>query len=197
MPVEQQDGAEAQQDPDPDDADGRERPVEVAEPGAGDVAEADGLEDLVDQARERQQPAPDDAGGDERDDLGQEQNGPGDRSEPPGRHAVDHARDDEPERHRDEAEEHDQPERVEDGPEQVGILEDGRVVLQPDPGHRADAVPAIERVLDGQQRAAAARTAAYISSAGRTNSQPMMVSRRIHLAEGDPPGDRGSRGAIV
>ena len=47
----QQDGAEPQQNPDPDEADGRERPVEVAEPGTGERAEADGLEDLVDQAR--------------------------------------------------------------------------------------------------------------------------------------------------
>ncbi len=90
----QQDGAESQQDPDSDEANRRERPVEVAKPGTGDRAEADGLEDLVDQAREGQQPAPDDPGRNERDDLGQEQNGPGYRSEPPGRHTVDHARDD-------------------------------------------------------------------------------------------------------
>ena len=122
----QQDGAESQQDPDSDEADGRERPVEVAEPGTGDRAKTDGLEDLVDQARKRQQPTPDDPGRNERDDLRQEQHGPGDRAEPPGRHAVDDAGDDKPERHRDEAEEHDQPERIEDGSEQIRNFQDGR-----------------------------------------------------------------------
>ena len=125
--------------------------MEIAEPGAGDHAEADSFEDLVDQAREGQQPTPDDAGSDERDDLGQEQNSPGDRSEPPGRHTVDHARNNEPKSHRNEAEPHDQPECVEDRPYQVGYLEDRHVVLHPHPGHRSDAIPAKERVQDGQQ----------------------------------------------
>ena len=168
----EQDGAESQQHPDSDDANGRECPVEVAEPGTGDRAEPDGLEDLVDQAREGQQPAPDDAGSDERDDLGQEQNGPGYRSEPPGRHTVDHARDDETEAHRNEAEPHDQPERVEDRPDQVGNLEDSHVVLQSDPGHGTDAVPVIERILDGQQeRQRARRPRTSTARAKRTASQ--------------------------
>ena len=63
---------------------------------------------------------------------------------------LDDARGDEPERHRDEAEEQHQPERVEDRPDEIGIAQHGRVVRQPDPGRRADAVPAIERVLDRQ-----------------------------------------------
>jgi len=142
----QQDGAEPQQNPDPDKAYRRERPVEVPKPGTRDHAESDGPEDLVDQARQGQQPAPDDPGRNERDDLGQEQNGPGYRSEPTGRHAVDHARDDETEAHRYEAEPHDKPERVEDRPDQVGNLEDSHVVLQSDPCHRTDAVPLVERV---------------------------------------------------
>ena len=49
-PGQQQDRAEAEQDPDADDPDGRQRGVEVAEPGAGDVAEADRGQDLVDEA---------------------------------------------------------------------------------------------------------------------------------------------------
>ncbi len=134
-----------------DHADGWERPVEIAKPSAGDRAEADSFEHLVDQAREGQQPTPDDAGSDERDDLGQEENGPSDCSEPPGRHTVNHARNDESKSHRDEAEPHDQPECVEDRPDQVGHLEDIHVVLHPHPGHRPDAIPAKERVHDGQQ----------------------------------------------
>ena len=77
-----------------DDADGRQRGVEVAEPGAGDAAEADRGEDLVDEPGRGQQPAPHDAGRDERDDLRQEQHRPGGGPEPPGRDPVDHARDD-------------------------------------------------------------------------------------------------------
>ena len=70
----QQNGAEPQQDPDSDEADGRKSPVEIPEPGTSDDAEA--LEDLVDQPGKGQQPAPDDPGRDNRDDLGEEQNGP-------------------------------------------------------------------------------------------------------------------------
>src|SRR5262249_27769463 len=147
----QQDGAEAQQDPDPDDADRRQRPVKIAEPSPRNPSKPDSPEYLVDQARQGQQPAPDNTGSHEGNDLGQEQNGPGYRAEPPGRHAVYHARDEETESYRDEAEPYHQPERVYDGPEQVGNLEDGHIVLQPDPRCRADPVPAKERVQDAQQ----------------------------------------------
>jgi len=102
----EQDSAESQQDPHSDESNCRERPGEVTEPGTGDRAETDGLEDLVEQARESQQPAPDDTGSDERDDLGQEQNGPGYRAEPAGRYTVDHARNNETEADRNEAKEH-------------------------------------------------------------------------------------------
>ncbi len=50
------------------------------------------VEDLVDETGQGQQPAPDDARRDERDDLRQEQDRPRDRSEPPGRDAMDDAR---------------------------------------------------------------------------------------------------------
>ena len=72
-----QDGAESQQDPDTDDTDSWECKVEVAQPGSGDRAKPNTLEELVDQAREGQQPTPDDTSSDKRYDLGQEQNGPG------------------------------------------------------------------------------------------------------------------------
>src|SRR4029450_2106602 len=104
---EQQDGAEPQQNPDPDKAYRRKRPVEVPKPGTRDHAESDGPEDLVDQAWEGQQPAPDDSGCSGREERGREQSSPGHRSEPPGRHAVHHVRGHETERHWDEAEEHD------------------------------------------------------------------------------------------
>ncbi len=57
----QQDGTKAQQNPDADETDRRECPVEVSKPGTGERLESDGLEHLVDQAREGQQPAPDDS----------------------------------------------------------------------------------------------------------------------------------------
>ena len=151
-------------------------------------AESDGPENLIDQARECQQPAPDDPCRNERDDLRQEQDGPGCRSELPGCHAMDHARDDKPERHRDKAKEHDQTERIEDGSEQVGILQDGLKFLSPTqvmgpmPSQRKNEYWMLNR-------RGSSTNAAYISSAGRTNSQPMMVSRRTILCERDPPGE--------
>ena len=49
MPVSSRTVQKPEQDPDPDDADRRQGGVEVAEPGPGDVAQADGGEDLVDE----------------------------------------------------------------------------------------------------------------------------------------------------
>ena len=150
------------------------------------------FENLVDQARKGQQPAPDDTGRNQRDDLRQEQNCPGDRSEPPGRHAVDHARDDETQANRNEAEPHHQPERVEDGPEQIRNLENSLVVLQPDPGHRADAVPAVERVQDGHQERHEHKDSVHEQR--RQDEQP---ADKVLPADPswvmDPPGDCDSR----
>ena len=152
------------------------------------------VEDLVDQPGQRQQPAPDDAGGDERDDLRQEQDGPGDRAQPPARDAMDHARRHEPEAHRDEAVEQDQPERVEERLDELRIAQDGHVVRQPDPRRGADAVPAVQRVLHRQgewlehehgvhRRGPAARTASRRGSVGGSPGP------------GDPPGPWRRRAA--
>ena len=91
-------------------------------------AEPDGGEGLVDQARQGQEPAPDDAGGDQRDDLREEQHGPGEASETPGRHAMDDRCGHQPERHGNEAEEQHQLERIDDRSEQVGVAQHGEVV---------------------------------------------------------------------
>ncbi len=66
----QQDGAESQQNPDSNETNRRKRPVKVPEPGAGNRAQTDRLEDLVNQAWKGQQPAPNDSRRNERDDLG-------------------------------------------------------------------------------------------------------------------------------
>ena len=68
----------------------------------------------------------------------------------PDRDPVDDARCDESERDRDEAEEEDEPEGIEERLDEVRLAEDRHVVRQPDPRRGADAVPAVERVLDGQ-----------------------------------------------
>ena len=69
-----------------------QRGVEVAQPGAGHVAQADRGEELIDEPGQGQQPTPDDAGRDQRHHLRQEQHRPRGRPESPGRDPVDHAR---------------------------------------------------------------------------------------------------------
>ena len=54
----QQDGAESQQNPDPDQANRRECPIKVAQPGTGECTKANSLEDLIDQARKSQTASP-------------------------------------------------------------------------------------------------------------------------------------------
>ena len=92
MPVTSSMRAEAEQHPGADDADGRQREVEVAEPAARPRPEADGVEQLVDHPVRGQHPAPGDAGRDERDDLRQEEDGAGGRAEPAAEVIADHLR---------------------------------------------------------------------------------------------------------
>ena len=121
---------------------------------------------------------------------------PGDRSEPPGRHAVDDAGDNEPERHRNEAEEHDQPERIEDSTEQIRVIKDGLVVLQPYPRHRTNAVPAKERVLEPHEEGNQHKR--RVHQQRRHDEQPAddSLSANLPLRE-DPPRVRMSREAAV
>ena len=125
-PVSRRTVQKPEQHPDPDEADRRQRRVEVAEPGAGHVPEADRRQPLVDEAVEGQQPAPDDPRRDERDDLGQEQDGPRDRPEPARCDPVDDARGHQSQRHGDEAVEEDEPEGVEQRLDELRLAEDRR-----------------------------------------------------------------------
>ena len=109
---------------------------------------------------------------------------------------MDDARDEETKGDRNEAEPHDQPERVDDRPDQVGNLEDSHVVLQPDPGHGTDTVPAKERVQDGQQEGN--KHEDRVHQQRGQNEQPANKGLPADpFAEEGPPGERGSYGAVV
>src|SRR6185369_1341112 len=63
---------------------------------------------------------------------------------------MDHASGHETERHRDEAIEQDEAEGVEERLDEFRFAQDGRVVREPDPRRRPDAIPAVQRVLHRQ-----------------------------------------------
>ena len=151
----QQHGAEAQQHPGADDADGRQREVEIAEPAARPRPEADRRQQLVDDAVAGQHPAPGDAGRNERDDLRNEQDGAGSGAERSAQMRANDLRDAEPDADRDDGEIEHQLEGVADGHQQVGLGQHREVVLEAAKLRHADAVPAQQRIVrrhaDGDQ----------------------------------------------
>ena len=123
---EQQDGAEPEQDPDPDEADGRQGRSRSRPARPRDIAQTDRGQGLVDQAvrdSSRPQMMPAATSG---MTCGRNRTVRETVPSLPGRDAVDDAGGHEAEGDRDEAEEHDEPERVEERLDELRVAEDGR-----------------------------------------------------------------------
>lgn len=124
----QQHGAETQQHPGADNADGRQRPDEIAQPATRPARKADGLERLVDETGGGKHPAPGDAGGHKRNDLGQEQHRSGDRAEAAGHLPANGRGDGEAQAHRDDCEIQHKLESIADDLQQIAVGQDGDVI---------------------------------------------------------------------
>ncbi len=136
--------AEAEHHPGADQAERGQRGVEVAEPAAGERAQADRPQELVERAGRRVDPHPRERDDDRRDRLRHEQHGAEERHAAHAR-VRDQRREDQPERGRQDRVEEDQHERVDERRADARVVEDLPVVVEPGPRADGQPVPVEER----------------------------------------------------